>query len=76
MYVNDGHCYIGLKGIADPPKDGLFDLRKSHANYNSLYALVLTAAVQGYQLEIRTIGEVEAAPADQYPGVSYLVVRW
>lgn len=76
LYVNSGHCYISLKGIADPPKDGLFDLPKSHTNYNALYALALTAAVQGYQLQLRTFGEVEAVPDTEYPRVSYLVVEW
>jgi len=75
LYVDNGHCYITLKGIANPPKDGLFELRQSHPNYNALYSLALVAAVNGYKLGIRTIGEIEANP-NNYPGVEYLVVDW
>jgi hypothetical protein len=73
LYVDDGHCYISLKGVADPPKDGLFELRQSHPNYNALYSLALTAAVHGYTLSIRTIGEIGP---EAYPGVSYLIIDW
>jgi hypothetical protein len=74
LYVDEGHCYIRLKGVAIT-KDSLFELRQSHQNYNALYALALAAAVNGYTLEIRTIGEIEDA-GDNYPGVLYLVVDW
>jgi hypothetical protein len=73
LYVDDGHCYISLKGVAEPPKDGLFELRQSHPNYNALYSLVLAAAIHGYNVEIRTIGEIGA---EESPGVNYLVVKW
>ena len=75
LYVDNGHCYITLQGIPNPPKDGLFNLPQSHANYNALYSLALAAAVNGYTLGIRTVGEIEAHP-DEYPEVTYLVVDW
>jgi hypothetical protein len=75
LYVDEGHCYITLKGIPNPPKDSLFDLPKSHTNYNALYSLALAAAVNGYTLGIRTREEIEAHP-DAYPQVVYLVVDW
>jgi hypothetical protein len=74
LYVDDGHCYIKLNGV-DLTKDSYFELRQGHNNYNALYSLALSAAMNGHALQIRTIGEIESIDkAVAYPGVQYLVV--
>ena len=71
----EGHCYIRLAGVS-VGNDDLFDLRQSHINYNALFSLALSAAVNRDVLQVRTIGEVESVPTGKYPDVSYLVIDW
>lgn len=73
LYVTTGHCYIRLTGVTDLPLDGYFDLRQSHENYNALYSLALAAAINKYDLEIRTIGEIDSS---NFAGVDYMVIDW
>jgi hypothetical protein len=73
LFVTTGHCFIRLTGVTNGPLDGYFDLRQSHENYNALYSLALAAAINGYSLEIRTIGEIDP---NQHAGVEYMVVNW
>jgi hypothetical protein len=75
LFVSDGHCYIRIDDPEVVPKDGLFDLQQDHPNYNALYSLALSAAVNRYSLQIRTRGDIDPE-ADGYPPVSYLVVDW
>jgi hypothetical protein len=73
LYVEAGSCFIRLKGIADLPLDGLFELHQSHQNYNALYSLALASAINGYTLQIRTAGEIDPS---HYAPVRYMVVDW
>jgi len=73
LYVTAGNCYIRLQGIADLPLDRYFELRQSHQNYNALYSLALAAAINRYDLTIRTIGEIDPS---RFAGVRYMVVDW
>ncbi len=77
LFPDRTDCYIRLDFTppsGEPkPKDDYFRLEKSHANYNSLYSLAVVAAVNGYNLQIRTSGEIVAA---EYPTVAYMVVDW
>ena len=74
LYVTEGRTYIRLQiPQAEQPKDGYFELMKSHDNYDALYSLALSAAVKGVPLQVRTAGEI--TPTD-YPNVQYLVVDW
>ena len=71
---NQGITFIRL-GIptSDQPKDGYFQLNQSHANYNALYSLALSAAINGYKLRIRT--ESDITPTE-YATVRYMTVDW
>ena len=74
LYVTEGVTHIRLQIPVDQqPKDGYFDLQQSHRNYHALYSLALSAAVNGYPLQIRTRGEIDPA---QPINVQYLVVDW
>ena len=74
LYVTVGVTHIRLQIPEDEaPKDGYFDLRQDHANYNALYSLALSAAINGYPLQIRTRGEIDPA---QPINIQYLVVDW
>ena len=58
---------------AEQPKDNYFQLNQTHPNYNALYSLALSAAINGYQLRIRT--ETDITPTE-YGVVRYMVVDW
>jgi hypothetical protein len=73
LYVTTGGVYIRLAGIAVPPLDGYFLLSQTHSNYNALYALALTAAVNGYTLDIRAAAEITPT---EHANVRYFVVDW
>jgi hypothetical protein len=75
LFVDREQCFIQLSGI-DVSKDSYFQLTANHPNYNAMYSLALSAAINSYVLQVRTAGEVEAVPKDQYPHVRYLVVDW
>jgi hypothetical protein len=71
---NEGITYVRLDiPEADAPKKGYFQLNQRHPNYNALYSLALTAATNGYELNIRT--EKEITP-DEYAIVWYMTVDW
>ena len=57
---------------AEQPEDRYFHLARDHANYDALYSLALAAAVNRYDLWIRTEGETTVAPAR----VSYMFTDW
>lgn len=73
IYSTAGRTYIRLSGIPVAPKYGYFRLDMSHSNYNALYSLVIVAAVNGYDLQIRTTADID-------PGViavvQYMVLDW
>ena len=58
---------------SEQPKDGYFQLDQSHPNYNALYSLALSAAINGYLLRIRTEGPITPT---EYAVVRYMVVNW
>lgn len=74
LYVRAERTNIRL-GIptAEQPANGYFSLELSHPNYNSLYSLALSAAVNGYPLLIRTTGEITP---NESANVEYMVVDW
>lgn len=77
LYPDQNGCYIELDYTPpqgeSKPRDKYFHLEKTHENYNSLYSLILVAAVNGYDMMIRVGGSIVEA---EYAKVSYLVVNW
>ena len=79
LYVDSAGCYIRLQNATsspanDPfPKDGYFQIRSDHANYDSLYSLAMLASSGRHRLQIRTS---TAATAAERARVSYLVLDW
>ena len=73
VYPDAAGCYIRLANIPEPPKDGYFQLKLSHPNYNALYSLVVVASVNRYKLTIRTTSEIDPT---QIAEVAYLTVDW
>lgn len=58
---------------ADQPADNYFTLNRDHANYNALFSMALSAAINGNVLLIRTFGDIN--PGE--PGnVRYLVIDY
>ncbi|MCZ7572598.1 MAG: hypothetical protein M5U01_28925 [Ardenticatenaceae bacterium] len=76
IYADTEGCYIRLKDTpaADTPKDGYFQLKLNHPNYNALYSLALTAAANGRRLEIRIVGD-DIRPT-HHEEISYMTVDW
>lgn len=72
VYPYSAGCYVRL-GAGAQPKNGFFHLNLSHKNYNSLYSLVLAAAINRYQLTIRTEAEINS---NEKAEVLYMTIRW
>ncbi len=72
LYVNKGAAIIGLDASGGP-KDGYFRLNSTCDNYNAMYSLALSAAVNRLPILIRT--EEEISPRSEAT-VEYLVVDW
>ena len=75
VYTDRGGTYIRLEGLASnvSPRDGYFLLQTTHPNYNSLYSLLLTAATNRLDLQIRTVDEISPG---LHAVVAYMVVDW
>jgi hypothetical protein len=73
IYTTGGRAYIRLTGIPIAPKYNYFELSMSHSNYNALYSLALVAAVNGYDLQIRTTTDIDP---NVIALVQYMVVDW
>ncbi len=73
LNVDSENCYIRLDYNGEKPKDEYFTLSKNHKNYNSLYSLALVAAVNRYDLQIRTLEEIDSS---KNADVLYMVVDW
>jgi hypothetical protein len=59
LYFDAAGCYIRLAPAPVPsPRDGYFQLQKSHANYSALVSLLLLAVSQGYAVTLRTSGDI------------------
>lgn len=74
LYVSPGRTRIRLNlPAAEQPAEDYFVLPQAHNNYNALYTLALTSAVNGYDLSIRTTQDIDPGdPAE----VLYMVVDW
>ena len=74
LYVTEGRTWVRLKiPVAQQPLENYFELLQSHDNYNALYSLALAAAVNGYELLIRTHGDVQPGANAR---VRYMTVTW
>jgi hypothetical protein len=74
LYLQKDVSYIVLDiPEDDSPKEGLFELRMSNANYNAQYSLALVAAANRWPLTIRVMGSITK---DSYAAVSFLIVDW
>jgi hypothetical protein len=74
LYATEGRTWVRLRiPVAEQPLNNYFELRQSHQNYNALYSLALAAAINGYTLLIRTIGD--ASPGEA-AAVRYMTVTW
>jgi hypothetical protein len=69
--------YVAIRLANLPPEltplSGYFVLRTTHPNYNALYSLALSAAVNRFVLTIRT--EADISP-QQTADVWYFVADW
>ena len=72
IYATRGHTYIRLDA-GPKPQDGYFRLDQTHSNYNALYSLALSAAINRDRLQIRTSAEIVPT---EYAAVAYMVVDW
>lgn len=75
VYPDDKGCYISLAGIASNavPKSGLFQLKLTHPNYNSLYSLILSAAINHYDITVKAAREITRT---SFSEIRYLKVEW
>jgi len=52
---------LNLDGQDPKPKDGYFELALEHKNYNSLYSLVLAAAVNRWPITVVATDEITSS---------------
>lgn len=57
------------------PKDNLFRLMLDHVNYNAIYSLALTAAVNRWNLHIRIQGDGEISSSVE-AAIKHARVNW
>jgi hypothetical protein len=55
------------------PKDGIFQLPQSHANYKEAYSLLLAAAINRLNVGVKTVSDVKNT---EYAAVDYVWVEW
>jgi len=78
LYPTQNGCYVRLLDLAAKrqPKGNLFLLQLSHKNYNAIYSLVLSAAINRLVISIQT----PVNPADLNktisPDIAYVHVEW
>ncbi|MGH8066780.1 MAG: hypothetical protein ACRERE_16395 [Candidatus Entotheonellia bacterium] len=75
IYATGSRTYVRLADIPPEatPQNGYFRLEQSHSNYNALYSLALVAAVNSYDLRIRTVSDIVPTETAE---VAYMVVDW
>ena len=74
LYVRAERTNVRLEiPLDEQPQENYFGLELTHPNYNSLYSLALSAAINGYALTIRTTAEISP---DEPASVEYMVVDW
>jgi hypothetical protein len=73
LYVHEV-TRIGLSDTIDVlPKDSEFVLRRDHPNFNALYSMALSAAINHYTLRIGTTTEI--TPGEEAE-VERMWIRW
>ena len=74
LFVSTEHTNIRLQiPEAESPANRYFSLEVGHTNYQALYSLALSAAINRYPLLIRTRGEISPSAMAL---VHYMVVDW
>jgi hypothetical protein len=75
IFATGSRTFFRLAGIPpeSTPQSGYFRLEQSHSNYNALYSLGMVAAVNRYNLQIRTVNEITPTESAE---VQYMVVDW
>jgi hypothetical protein len=74
LFVSENATNIRLQiPTAESPAEGYFALEVGHTNYQALYSLALSAAINRYPLLINTRGEI--SPSTRAI-VKYMVVDW
>jgi len=75
LYSNSQGCYIKLSGIAAnaTPRNGYFQLKLTHPNYDALYSLIMAAAINRYKIQIRATSTITSR---SFAEVSYVTVDW
>ena len=74
LYVTHARTFVRLDiPVAQQPKDNYFELLQTHPNYNALYSLALAAAINRYDLLVRTTVDVSPGQAAR---VRYMTVTW
>ncbi len=75
IYVADKIALFRLSDLptASAPRNNNFELRKSDQNYNALYSLALSAAINRYDLTVET---TKAMDAKENAVVKTMWVNW
>jgi hypothetical protein len=75
IFATRGHTYIrlALPSGTVRPKNGYFRLEREHDNYQAIYSLALSCAINGYVLSIRTVRDITKT---EHAEVVYAVVDW
>jgi hypothetical protein len=74
LYVRDGRVWVRVDiPASEQPKENEFRLDQTHGNYNALYSLALSAAINGHRLQIKTVDEITAG---SIAVVDYMVVDY
>ena len=55
------------------PKDGYFQVFQSHANYKETYSLLLAAAINRFNVKVKTVTDVKTT---EYANVEWVMVTW
>ena len=58
---------------ADQPEENYFVLRRAHENYNALFSLALSAAINGNALTVRTYSAIDKGEEGI---IRWMVVDW
>jgi len=72
LYADTQGCYIQTTGTPEP-KHRYYQLLLTHPNYNALYSLALSAAVNKTALTVRTVNNIDP---NEIAEVQYLRVDY
>lgn len=73
IYPDPIQCYIQLDTQNPRPKDGYYKLLLSHANYNAIYSLCLSAAINDMEVKIRAESDIISS---EHAEVNYATVDY